>query len=160
VTTPFIFPDPPWPSTGTDYGQCLSLFLRPVSLPMLDGSTYVANIFDLASNSAIVSGRQCLAEAIARRLVTTRGTLIDDPDYGFDLRGYVNDDIDARGLALIGAGVEAECLKDERVIAATAAVSLVAGVLVVAVSITDAKGPVKLVLSVSQVTVSILQVGA
>ncbi len=154
-----IFPTPPWPSTGVDYGSSLSCYLRPVSLPMPDGSTYTATIFDFASDSAMVTGRQGLAEAIARRLVTTRGTLIDDPDYGFDVRDFVNDDIDARGLALIGAGVEAECLKDERVVHAVAAMSFLAGVLVIAVSLIDTVGPFRLVLSVSDVTVSILQVG-
>jgi hypothetical protein len=127
---------------------------------MPDGSTLTEVIFDFASDFAMVSGRQCLAEALARRLVTTRGTLIGDPEYGFNLLGFVNDDIDARGLALVAAGVEAEMLKDERVVHATAAVSFLSGVLIVAITITDGRGPFKLVLSVSDVTVSILQVAA
>ncbi len=157
--TALVFPDPPWPVVaGVEHGSCLSCFLRPVSLPMPDGSTYSATIFDLASDSSMVSGRQCLAEALARRLVTTRGTLIDDPEYGFDLRDFVNDDVDARGMALIGSGVDAEMLKDERVIHSATAVSFLAGILIVAITITDGRGPFKLVLSVSQLTVSVLQV--
>lgn len=160
MTTPFVFPEPPWPVvSGVDHGSCLSLFLRSVSLPMPDGSTRTTTIFDLAADSAMVSGRQCLAEALARRLVTARGTLISNPDYGTDVTAYVNDDIDARTLAKIASEVDGEMLKDERVVHSATTAAFLGGVLVLSVNITDGLGPFKLVLSVSDVTVSILQVG-
>lgn len=117
-------------------------------------------VTDLAPTMRMVSGRTALAQAIARRLITPRGTLIDDPNYGFDVRQYLNDDLGPRDIGLISAGIVAQCLQDERVFAAQASVVLTAGVLVVTISLTDAAGPFKLVLGVSDVTADILKVAA
>ena len=46
---------------------------------------------DIDPSFATVSGATCLAQALARRLVTPRGTLLDDAGYGTDLRSYLND---------------------------------------------------------------------
>lgn len=105
----------------------------------------------------MVTGRTALAQAILRRLITSRGGLIGYPNYGFDLTRYLNDDISPLGLAQIRSGVEAECIKDERCIAASAIVTLSAvGLLIVNLKLTDAQGPFQLVLAVSDVSVSIL----
>lgn len=156
----FVHPDPPWPVVaGVSYGRDLSCFLRNVSLPMPDGSTFVTVTFDLSTDMAEVDGRQGLAEALARRLVTTRGTLLDDPDYGFDVRQYLNDDLAPRDLALIASGCEQEMLKDERVLRASATATLLNGVLLISISVIDAKGPFKLTLSAADVTIAILVTG-
>lgn len=108
----------------------------------------------------IVDGRTALAQAIARRLSTVRGTLAwigDDSDYGYDLRQHLGDDLTPRTLAAIGPRVEAECLADERVRAARADVTLLGSTLRVAITITDAAGPFRLTLAVDAVTVTLLQ---
>jgi hypothetical protein len=55
-----------------------------------------------------------LAEAVARRLETPTGRLPYDPEYGLDLRQFLNDDIGARERFVIAARVLAEIEKDER----------------------------------------------
>lgn len=106
----------------------------------------------------MVTGRVCLAQALVRRLTTPRGRLIDDANYGFDLRSYLDDDLGVGDLARVRAGIDAECLKDERVSAASSTVQMAGGVMIIAIVITDGDGPFNLVLSVSQVTTSILAV--
>lgn len=123
-------------------------------------------VMDLDPLMIEVDGRRGLAESIARRLITPRGGLIDDPTYGYDLRYYLNNDISgttARDLAMIAGNIEAECLKDERVSIAPpprATVTFAAGTMTVAISIADAAGPFQLVLGVSSVTVAILKVSS
>lgn len=106
-------------------------------------------------------GRRIVAEAVARRLQTPRGRLIGDPNYGFDLVGYCNDDLNAGGLAWIQSQVVAECLKDERVTEAACELELDAGdVMTATISLRLVDDPdlLSLVLAVSVVTVEILSV--
>lgn len=126
---------------------------------MADLGTDLACVSDLSPTMATVSGRRALAEAIARRLQTPRGRLLRYPDYGFDLAGEINGDVDATQIASIKDGVEAECLKDERVLAASAVVTYTGDTLTVVITLTDAQGPFVLVLAVSGVTVTLLSAG-
>lgn len=107
----------------------------------------------------MVSGRRALGESVARRLQTPRGRLIDDPNYGHDLTGELNDDVTHADIARMSSSIEAECLKDERVLAAAAAVTFSAGVLVVTITLTDGAGPFVLVLKVTSLTLELLTVG-
>lgn len=116
----------------------------------------LGGVSDIDPTGLEVSGRTALAQAIARRLITPRGRLLDDANYGFDLTQFANDDLAPSDYARIRAGIEAECLKDERIFAVTASVTLTANVLVVTVALTDADGPFTLVLGVSSVTATIL----
>ena len=106
-----------------------------------------------------VSGRLLLGQALSRRLMTPRGRLLEDANYGFDLTQYVNSDLAPVDLAQIRAGIETECLKDERILGATANVQLINNVLIVNVILLDGVGPFPLVLSVTAVTTTILSVG-
>lgn len=93
-------------------------------------------------------------------MITPRGGLIRDPNYGFDLTQYLNGDLNAVDIAQMSAGIEAECVKDERVLAASASVQLTgAGALIVTITLTESDGPFSLVLAVSDVTVQLLTVG-
>lgn len=56
-----------------------------------------------------------LAEAIVRRLDCPRGQLVDDPDYGLDLRSMCNRGMTADALRALGGQVRAELLKDDRI---------------------------------------------
>lgn len=119
-------------------------------------------ISDIDPGFRTVSGRRLLAEAIARRLITPRGQLLDDPNYGYDLTGLLKADISTQDLARISSLVEAECEKDERVVSATATVTLQVPTapssgLFVSVLLQDGSGPFPLVLAVSAVTVQLLQ---
>lgn len=109
----------------------------------------------------VVSGRVAHAQAIARRLGTPRGALArigDDPDYGYDVRAFVGDDVGPRVVAEVTAGVEREALQDERTADAKATVTVAGGALVISLRIVDGDGPFSLVLAVSDVTVSVLKV--
>lgn len=126
---------------------------------MSDLGTTLSCVFDCTDEYAVVSGRTCLAQALARRLVTARGGLIDDPNYGFDLTQFLNADMSPTDIAQAESGTEAECLKDERVLAADATVAVTpAQALIVTITITEADGPFSLVLAVSDVTVQLLTV--
>ena len=138
----------------------------------------LAGINDLTPTMSEVSGRTCLIQACARRLSSPRGCLIYDPDYGYNLSELVDDDLAPGDVHAISPNIVQELLKDERVLACDVSLQYVGldqvqqamvgtvanplpipiGALVIAVSITDGLGPFKLTLSVTSVSVSILQV--
>lgn len=126
---------------------------------MTDFGIDLSCVTDIASDGRTVDGKMLVAEALARRLSTPHGRLIADPDYGFDLTGYLNDDMSPADIAAMVSGAENECLKDERVTSAT--VEAVLGsdsVMTVTVSFECGEGPFDLVLSVTDTTVAILEV--
>lgn len=123
------------------------------------GTTFNGSGADMSASGVEVSGRLLLAQALARRLLTPRGRLIDDPDYGYDLVGEFNDDLDASDLARIRASIENELSKDERVVGITATVTLLAGLMTVSIIINDSSGPFNLVLGVTAVSATILTIG-
>lgn len=88
---------------------------------MADLGSDFSGILDLDPALTVVTGFRCLAEALARRLTTAAGTLLGDPDYGHDIRQYINAAIvDTTKIAL---AIETECLKDERVAGVTVTVT-------------------------------------
>jgi phage baseplate assembly protein W len=115
-------------------------------------------VTDLSSPGIYVTGNQAIGEAIARRLQTPRGGLIDDPNYGYDLTDFLNDDLTTADLALIQSNVNAECVKDERVTAASTTLTFTGGVLIVTIAVTTSAGPFTLVLSVSSVAANPVQI--
>lgn len=68
----------------------------------------------------LASGPRAVAEAVAASLSHEPGILWWSPDRGTDLRGMLHRDFSASGIA---AAVEAEALKDERVVGASATAS-------------------------------------
>ena len=128
------------PPSGA-YGQCWSC------------------VSDLTSPAVYVSGNRAIGEAIARRLSTVRGGLIDDPTYGYALTEFLNDDLSTGDIARIQANTQAECLKDERVAEADVTVSLVGTTLGVSIQVTTVTGQTfALVLSVAEVAVNPVQI--
>ncbi len=115
-------------------------------------------VSDLDLTGAVVSGRRLLLEACARRLITDRGTLIDDPNYGYNLTAWVNADIGPGDIDSIQSGINAECLKDERVIACSSTVAVASSIMSVSIALVDGDGPFTLVLKVSDVTIELLTV--
>jgi phage baseplate assembly protein W len=118
-----------------------------------DVSTFPA--FD--TSFAIVTGFQVLAQALARRLLTRKGLLPSHPDYGVDLRLYLNEAVDDSALTRMRAEVVHELQQDERVQAVDASVlfSPATGVLTATVQGTTAEGPFSFVLALSQVSINL-----
>lgn len=56
-----------------------------------------------------------IAQAIARRYCTPRGGLLDDPDYGCDVRGMLNHATTQASLRSLQTRMKNEAAKDERV---------------------------------------------
>jgi FAD synthase len=84
-----------------------------------DYGTDLSCLDDFTEECADASGLNLLAEALVRRLITPRGMVIDDADYGTDLRECIGLEQTSRNEARIVADVKAECEKDERVLSVT-----------------------------------------
>lgn len=150
--------------------QCTAVLPMPTGIP---GGTSVAvtavqMTLGWATNAAgaalpgFVTGRANLSGAIVRRLSTTRGQLADvvtpstTANYGYDLTDEIDDDMTTRALGIIGANVDAELRKDERIIRSSTLSSGTGGALLVDITVTDATGPFKLILAVTEVSTTLL----
>jgi hypothetical protein len=114
---------------------------------------------DLDPTFGTASGFRCLGEALARRIVTQRGSLFDDPSYGTDIRARLNDNLSPAQVYALGASVRNEWLQDARVEDCSVAASLTpSGALSVRGVVQTAAGPFRLVLEISAVTAVLLTV--
>ncbi len=109
---------------------------------------------DLDQGLNVVTGPLAVAHGVARRLLTPRGALWYAPDYGYDIRGLLHDDVAQEGL--VEANIEAEALKDDRVLGCVASVARSGELLTVSVRLELDEGPFALVLNVSQLNVELL----
>lgn len=142
-----------------DYGSDLSCTWAAETLDFPDGTTRTQQAWDATGDDfPEISGRSLLIEALLRRLVTPRGGLLGSPDYGTDVRDWVNDDNSVAGLARLGAAISAEIAKDERVRSATAVATFADSMLTAAITIVDGDGRFKLVISIGEVNLKILGV--
>lgn len=124
-----------------------------------DYGSDVSCITDIDPTGRTVTGRELVAEALVRRLMTPRGRLMGDPDYGLDLRQYVNADMSPRDIASLRSAVVAECEKDERVASADTEATLDSvGVLTLTIAIELSEEAFALVVSASDVTVQLVSV--
>jgi len=107
----------------------------------------------------MVSERTALVQAIVRRFQTARGSLVDDPDYGFDLTGWVGKGADTAQLFAWQQALQAEARKDQRVRSARARLSTTpSGGLRFTLALETAEGPFSLTVEVSEVSVQLLSV--
>lgn len=126
----------------------------------------LACVSDLDEGLRTVSGARLLAEACVRRITTPRGMVLDDPDFGVDVRDYLGAGVTSLELARMRAEVQAELGKDERIVQATVTSAdfdarLRKVTLVIALDAVDDAGAevaLRLVVEVSQVTVNLLSV--
>lgn len=116
---------------------------------MTDFGSDISCTDDLSSNLEVVTGTAVILEALVRRLRTPRGGLFYDLEYGTDVRQYVNS---STPLFRVAQAVEAECLKDERVEAATATVTRESDRLMIEVAIDTADEPFVLTIGVDALT--------
>lgn len=126
-------------------------------IQMADLGTDIHCVSDMEPTLRVISGREALAHAIARRLQTPFGGLWYDPDYGYDLRQFCSGQLTQ--ASTIASSVELEALKDERVLDAKAAVTVVGKTLDVKVTLTDGLGPFTLVIGVDALTLQLLNPG-
>jgi hypothetical protein len=103
----------------------LSLGASPV--PLSNFGHDLALTTDEDPGQSEVDGWPCLAQALVRRLQCAQGQLPGDPDYGYDLLGEIDDDIDIGDAAQIGASIDAEFIKDQRVQSSTTTVTFALG---------------------------------
>lgn len=118
-----------------------------------DYGSDIACSTDIEPSLSVVSGTTCLAQALTRRLQTPPGGLFYDPDYGTDLRAFLNG---GRDSYAIEHAAEVECLKDERVQHVSASVAFEGDTARLSLFIVGGDGPFVLVLAVSSMTVELL----
>lgn len=102
---------------------------------------------------------QCLGQSLVRRLSTPRGYLSWAPNDGIDVREFLNKgDTQQNRFAAIAA-IKDECEKDERVQAASVAVSFnfATSTLTITIDVETADGPFTFVIAADKVTVELLE---
>lgn len=122
------------PDFGTDLGSYPSIDFRP-------------------RNS-----RRNVADALYRRFTTPRAKLKAHPDYGFDLRAFLNETITDDVLVDIKTACEREAEKDERVLSIDVAITFspTTQILSIKMEILTAEGPFSMVLTVSSLSIEML----
>jgi hypothetical protein len=83
-----------------------------LATPLVDSSGVLDIDFTQTDPS---NAQQAIGQALLRRLVTPRGALITDPNYGFDVAGMCNRALTVDELRRLQRDVELECKKDDRV---------------------------------------------
>ena len=107
---------------------------------------------DLDPSMREVSGWWMLAQAMLRRLITPRGSLIYDQDYGYDLRSFIG----SAETPTAGA-IENELLKDGRLRSVEVSVAVAGDAVEVRVNATAYEvGEFALTLSIGEVTADVL----
>lgn len=126
---------------------------------MADFGFDLSCVTDLTSDCAEVSGAIVWLQSLARRL---QGPLFYDPDYGYDIAERLDDEIALSDLDAVGADIDSEFLKDERTLSSSTTVTSTVNNGAVTLKITSrvrsGLGPFTLTMSVSKVTVQILQI--
>jgi hypothetical protein len=123
---------------------------------MADLGSDFSGILDIDPALTVVTGERCLAEAEARRLTTPAGSMLGDPDYGYDLRQHVNAAI--VNTNAIATNAENECLKDERADGVTTDLSYIAATqaLTLDMELSAADAEFKFTLEITDVTAELL----
>ncbi len=119
-------------------------------------------ILDVGKSLALARGLRNLGNALARRLVTPRGGLFYDPNYGLDVRAFLNAAFTAQQLAQVQADITAEVSKDERVEdpQVTVVSNVQTGSMAITIVCELAEGPFQFLVSVNALTVELLNVEA
>jgi hypothetical protein len=122
---------------------------------MADFGTDISTFPDLDPRFRLISGPQVVVEALARRLTTSRGSLISDPAYGWDVRQLLNAERDRRSDARAIASMKAQVEADERVLSARVTMTPAGDALSITVRFTTQAGPFAFVLSVGAARVAL-----
>ncbi len=106
-----------------------------------------------------VTGARLVAQAIYRRLITARGQLLDDPDYGLSLTHLLGVELTRGAELALASRLRNEIEKDARVESTNVQITKTVGTrgdYEFAIDVTTAEGPFELVLAASDVKVTIL----
>lgn len=108
----------------------------------------------------LVSGRQALVQAVLHRYQTQRGSLVDDRNYGLDVRAWVGKRADSVQRLAWQGQLEAEARKDERILGAQARLTFdtTTGFLRFTLAVETTEGPFTLTVAVTELTVDLLAV--
>jgi len=121
---------------------------------MADLGNDLACVTDIDPSLPLVEGRRALAEAIVRRWITPPGGLFYAPSYGAGLLLTLHGGI--QSVERIATELQNEALKDERVREIDVRVALEGDMLRVSARVTDAAGPFRFVLGVSELTLDLM----
>lgn len=143
----------------------LPLIPDPAPLPSLPRTDQVESgvdidcIIDVGRSLTLAGGLRNLGNALARRLVTPRGGLFYDPNYGLDVRAFVNAGFTAQQLAQVQADIAAEVGKDERVEnpQVTVVSNTQTGTMAITIVCELAEGPFQFLVTVNALTVELLR---
>jgi hypothetical protein len=115
-------------SVLTDVATMITELARLVPAPVapLAYGTEIACGTELDANMGEVDPNsvEAIGMALQRRLITAAGTLWDDPDYGEDIRGFLNRATTADDLRDLSGRVRNEIVKDDRVEVASVRVAM------------------------------------
>jgi hypothetical protein len=112
---------------------------------------------DLPLVSTLVTDpRQLIGQRTIRRLTTPRGALAlinDDPNFGFDVRQYVNAILTPAQISTAQSNIQDEVTKDEQVQSADVAFTLgAAGAIFIQIAMQTLAGPFSMTLTVNDLT--------
>ena len=117
----------------------------------VDFGTDIDCVTSIGPRFKLTSGFLNLAKALARRLITPRGTLDYAPDYGFDVRDWINHDTGQASRFTLQAAIDAECQKDERVQTASSSIDTsVANTIGITIAVVTAAGPFRFVTTIDK----------
>jgi len=112
---------------------------------------------DLTEGMREISGPLVVAQDCYRRLITPRGKLLGEPDFGLDLAGYLSKGMTPERILAIPGEVERELLKDERLESVEVTSSgVVNGTLFLAIRGMTGAGPFKLGVDATPAAVNLL----
>lgn len=124
--------------------------------------------YDALQTGRLVTGPELVAQALFRRFITARGTLVDGADgevYGLDLQDFIGQIGPRSALDVLPDVIRAECLKDDRVESAEITVDVVLNTdgtyqitATIDATLADEGGDFTLTVGVDQVSVSFLGV--
>lgn len=111
---------------------------------------------DFLPHMPTVTGRLAHAQRLARRLVTPRGRFKFWPNFGTDMRQFINSKTPASAIARAAA---AECLKDEQTESVTVEVLPLDGAtgFTLQIEVTDAEGPFTFTMPISQAKILLIE---
>ena len=128
---------------------------------MADYGTDVSTFPGFDTTGRTITGARVVAEACLRRLMTPRGSLPYDLDYGYDLRDLLNEDLSAGDLRRHELAAELELEKDERIDSADVTLTLDTSTFTLSIRITGTlsnAAAFAFTLAVGQVSAAVLKV--
>lgn len=156
---------------GTPFGSDVSV--TPIVPPVIESLTSslvpvqqnfgqdILVFNDVDSSFSPVSDGRVLGEALGKRFTTRRGTMPFHDDFGMDVRDWLNEAMTQDQLFRLKAAMEAEAVKDERVLGADIRLAFDSkqSSLTAKVEAQTSTGPYKLTLRVTDLTTELIQGG-